>query len=80
MLSKQKLCRSRNEEQIRLQGKNCPRVQGKNKLIASEKEWSQFTERASFLRGSAPLRRWRSVSQDRQDSAVETNNPHISMA
>ena len=62
MLSKQKLSGSRNEEQMRLQGENYPRIQGKS---------NQFPERE---RGSEPPRkRWKTMSQDKLDSAVEAS-------
>lgn len=50
MLSKQKLCGSRNEEQVRLQGKNYPRVHGKNKPFGSE------TDGVNSQREQAPER------------------------
>ena len=77
VIGKQKLCGSRKEEQVKLQGKNYPRVQGKKKSVGREKR-VELIHRKNRLPewGRVLLRRKeRAVSQDRLDSAVETNSP-----
>lgn len=64
------------EERSRLQGKSYPRVRGKSKLIGSEMRAGRIhREHRRPGRGRVPLRRrQRAISQDRLDSAVETNS------